>query len=164
MSKFVKGDHVRFVDCDEEWSNYTWEMGAYIGKCGTVEDEMVGDHGPQLRVMFEDDYWWIKPEWLELIPLVKEASAIAFLSKASALMQERGQQYDKPQGERSMGVTITAFNTVTGRDLKESEGWLLLQLLKDVRQWQNPDKYHADSAEDCIAYAALKAEALAEGK
>lgn len=40
----------------------------------------------------------------------------------------------------------------------------MLQLLKDVRQWSNPDIYHADSAEDCISYAALKAEALVEGK
>lgn len=86
-----------------------------------------------------------------------------FLDKASALMRQRGEQYDKPEGERSMGVCVQAFNTITGKNLTESEGWLLLQLLKDVRQWQNPDKYHADSAEDCIAYAALKAEALAQG-
>jgi len=36
--------------------------------------------------------------------------------------------------------------------------------LKDVRQWQNPNKYHADSAEDCVSYAALKAEALSSIK
>jgi hypothetical protein len=84
-----------------------------------------------------------------------------FLGKAQALMLERGKQYDKPEGERSMGTAVSAFNTITGRSLTEAEGWLLLQVLKDVRQWQNPDKYHADSAEDCVAYAALKAEALA---
>lgn len=62
-----------------------------------------------------------------------------------------------------MGKTVAAFNAVTGRDLSEAEGWLLLQLLKDVRLFQRPG-YHADSAEDCIAYAALKAEAkMAEG-
>lgn len=84
-----------------------------------------------------------------------------FLGKAQALMLERGKQYDKPEGERSMGTAVAAFNTITGQSLTEAEGWLLLQVLKDVRQWQNPDKYHADSAEDCVAYAALKAEALA---
>lgn len=84
-----------------------------------------------------------------------------FLGKAQALMIERGKQYDQPNGERSMGKTIRAFNAITGRDLTEAEGWLLLQVLKDVRQWQNPDKYHADSAEDSVTYAALKAEALA---
>jgi len=74
-------------------------------------------------------------------------------------MDERGKQYDSPGGERSMGRCVTAFNALTGRDLTEAEGWLLLQILKDVRQWSRPE-YHRDSAEDCIAYAALKAEAL----
>lgn len=84
-----------------------------------------------------------------------------FLGKAQALMLERGKQYDKPEGERSMVTAVSAFNTITGQSLTEAEGWLLLQVLKDVRQWQNPASYHADSAEDCVAYAALKAEALA---
>ena len=62
-----------------------------------------------------------------------------------------------------MEATVTAFNAITGRDLSEAEGWLLLQLLKDVRQWQR-SSFHRDSAEDSVAYAALKAEALARGK
>lgn len=86
-----------------------------------------------------------------------------FLGQAQDLMLERGKQYDKPEGERSMGSAVGAFNIITGRGLTEAEGWLLLQILKDVRQWQNPDKFHRDSAEDCVAYAALKAEALAGG-
>ena len=97
-------------------------------------------------------------------PIIKTVQATDFLSKALTLLEERGKDYDQPQGERSMGKTVQAFNAITGRTLKESEGWLLLQLLKDVRQWSNPDSYHADSAEDCISYAALKAEALIEGK
>jgi hypothetical protein len=86
--------------------------------------------------------------------------ATDFLRNGADLLEERGKQYDQPGGERSMGKTVRAFNAITGRDLTEPEGWLLLQVLKDVRQWQNPDKYHADSAEDCVSYAALKAEAL----
>lgn len=85
-------------------------------------------------------------------------TAVEFLNKAAQIMKERGKQYDKPEGERSMGKCVAAFNLITNRDLTEAEGWLLLQLLKDVRQWQRPG-YHQDSAEDCIAYAALKAEA-----
>lgn len=96
--------------------------------------------------------------------IIKTVQATDFLSKALTLLEERGKDYDQPQGERSMGKTVQAFNAITGHTLKESEGWLLLQLLKDVRQWSNPDSYHADSAEDCISYAALKAEALIEGK
>ncbi|HHV49110.1 MAG TPA: hypothetical protein GXX56_09155 [Rhodocyclaceae bacterium] len=81
-----------------------------------------------------------------------------YLRRAAEIMEERGKQYDKPEGERSMGKCVAAFNIVTGRDLTEADGWLLLQILKDVRQWQRPG-FHLDSAEDCIAYAALKAEA-----
>ena len=86
--------------------------------------------------------------------------ATEFLQAAIDTQAERGKQYDSPEGERSMGRTVQAFNAVTGRDLTEAEGWLLLQVLKDVRQWQNPDKYHHDSALDGVAYASLKAEAL----
>ena len=90
----------------------------------------------------------------------KQKTACDFLSTALSLLEERGKDYDQPQGERSMGRTVAAFNSITNKELTEAEGWLLLQILKDVRQWQNPDKYHADSAEDCVSYAALKAEAL----
>lgn len=86
--------------------------------------------------------------------------ATEFLQAAIDTQAERGKQYDSPEGERSMGRTVLAFNAITGRDLTEAEGWLLLQTLKDVRQWQNPDKYHHDSALDGVAYASLKAEAL----
>lgn len=86
--------------------------------------------------------------------------ATEFLQAAIDTQAERGKQYDSPEGERSMGRTVQAFNAITGRDLTEAEGWLLLQVLKDVRQWQNPDKYHHDSALDGVAYASLKAEAL----
>lgn len=85
-------------------------------------------------------------------------TATDYLRRAADIMDERGKQYDKPEGERSMGKCVAAFNIVTGRDLTEAEGWLLLQILKDVRQWQRPG-FHQDSAEDCVAYAALKAEA-----
>lgn len=83
------------------------------------------------------------------------------LQVAHKHMSDRAATYDKPEGERSMGKAVHAFNAITDRDLTEAEGWLLLQVLKDVRLWQRPG-YHADSAEDCIAYAALKAEAKAQ--
>lgn len=88
-------------------------------------------------------------------------TAEGMLARAAEIMEERGKQYDSNGGERSMGKCIEAFNAITGRRLTVAEGWLLLQVLKDVRQWQNPGSFHQDSAEDCIAYAALKAEALA---
>lgn len=88
-------------------------------------------------------------------------TAVEFLTKAGNLLDERAKQYDQPGGERSMARTVEAFNVITGRSLTEAEGWLLMQILKDVRQWQTPGKMHQDSAEDCVSYAALKAEALA---
>ncbi len=82
-----------------------------------------------------------------------------FLHQAAELMAERGKEYDKPTGERSMGQSVNAFNAITGRDLSEAEGWLLMSLVKRVRQYSTPS-YHKDSAEDAVAYAALEAEAL----
>jgi len=85
-------------------------------------------------------------------------TAPELLNRAAALMQERAVQYDQPDGERSMGKAVAAFNIITGHSLTEAEGWLMMGIVKDVRQWQIPG-YHADSAEDRIAYAALTAEA-----
>lgn len=90
-------------------------------------------------------------------------SAPDLLKKAANHLEERGKQYDQPQGERSMGKTVAAFNAITGRDLREDEGWLLLQVLKDVRLYANPEEPHRDSIEDSVAYAALKGEAWLRG-
>ena len=86
-------------------------------------------------------------------------TAEAFLKQAAELMKERGKQYDQPGGERSMGKAVAALNAITGRDLTEAEGWLLLSLVKRVRQFSGAG-YHQDSAEDAVAYAALEAESL----
>jgi hypothetical protein len=88
-------------------------------------------------------------------------TAEQFLSQAADLLIERGKQYDKPCGERSMGSTVKAFNAITNKALSESEGWLFMSILKRVRQFQGP--YHKDSAEDSVSYAALEAEALERG-
>ena len=85
--------------------------------------------------------------------------ALEMLNRAAQHMKDRAATYDQPGGERSMGRAVAALNTILGRDaLTESEGWLLLQLLKDVRDRQRT-RPHQDSLEDAIAYAALKAEA-----
>ena len=94
----------------------------------------------------------------EVLPSPTYAERI--LRQAADTLKQRGQVYDSPEGERSMGKTVIAFNTITSNNLTEAEGWLLLQLLKDVRQWSK-EAYHEDSAVDCVNYAALKAEALA---
>lgn len=85
-----------------------------------------------------------------------------FLQAAIDVQAERGKQYDKPSGERSMAATVSAFNCITGNMLEESDGWMFLGLLKLVRQSQNPEQYHHDSALDFVAYASLYAEAASE--
>jgi len=93
--------------------------------------------------------------------VTETATARDFLQRAIKTMNDRGKRYDSPDVKRSMGKAVDAFNAITGRALTTSEGWLLLQILKDVRQYSGAS-YHEDSALDCVAYAALKAEALAE--
>lgn len=83
------------------------------------------------------------------------------LAQAARHMQERAATYDKPQGERSIARTVLAFNALTGHNLSETDGWLLMMLLKAVRLTQRAT-YHADSAEDMVAYAALVGEAFSE--
>jgi hypothetical protein len=90
-------------------------------------------------------------------------TAQQFLAHAAALQVQRGKQYDQADGERSMGKTVAVFNIITGHSLSEAEGWLLQQLLKDVRQWSAPE-YHEDSAVDGVSYSSLKAESLAAGR
>jgi len=96
----------------------------------------------------------VKPKTTKLAP--------DFLTQALDTMNERGKTYDSKEGERSMEKTIIAFNAITGNKLLEEEGWLLMLLLKQVRQWSS-DKPHEDSALDSVAYAALLAESLMNG-
>ena len=80
------------------------------------------------------------------------------LKRASDIMDERAKQYDSPQGERSMGKAVAAFNAITGQSLSEANGWLLMALLKMVRD-NTTDKPHEDSLHDLVAYGALYGEA-----
>jgi hypothetical protein len=74
-------------------------------------------------------------------------------------MQQRGEQYDKASGERSMAQAVQAFNAITGgHALTEADGYLLMALLKMVRD-NHRELPHTDSIEDLIAYAALYGEA-----
>lgn len=86
-----------------------------------------------------------------------------FLQNAIDLEKQRGKDYDSPDGERSAARIAEAFNAITGHDLTESEVWLILTLLKQVRQWSNT-AFHRDSAEDQVTYTALMSESLAAGK
>lgn len=90
-------------------------------------------------------------------------AAPELLGRAAAHMHARASTYDAPDGERSMGKAVSAFNAITGHNLTESEGWLVMTLLKAVRGFAR-DAYRPDSFEDLIAYAALLAEAKGAGR
>ena len=89
-------------------------------------------------------------------------SAIELLEKAAGHLKNRAETYDKPDGERSIGATVAAFNAVTGDGLMNSEerGWLFMSLLKMVRSQQG--NYKADNYEDLAAYGALMGEAACD--
>lgn len=86
--------------------------------------------------------------------------AIDLLEQGKSIMQQRGVEYEADsEQERSFGSVAVAFNAITGKDLTAAEVALLLQILKDVRQWSQ-DRLHEDSVIDCVNYAALKGEEL----
>ena len=94
---------------------------------------------------------------------ITEFTAPSMLKRASDLMIERAVQYDSPEGERSMEKIVAAFNAITGKGLTESEGWMLMVLLKLVRD-NTRDTGHQDSCEDLIAYGALYGESRLTNK
>jgi hypothetical protein len=113
-----------------------------------------------------DGQAWVEQQPEEAPPLQIEmfempVSAPNLLTAAAKHMNDRAATYDKPEGERSMAQTVAVFEAHHGIKLTEAQGWHFMQILKDVRLFTR-GSYHADSAEDCIAYAALKAEAKAK--
>jgi len=73
------------------------------------------------------------------------------------ITQDDIDEYDKPEGERSMGSTVWAFEAVTGVAMTEAQGWLFMALLKAVRSQQGA--FRMDSFVDGAAYFALAGEA-----
>ena len=84
-----------------------------------------------------------------------KTTADQLLNKAAEHMRARAALYDRPEGERSMRSAVCAFNAITGAGLSPHQGWLLLALLKFVRDQSREDP-HTDSIEDAVAYADRK--------
>lgn len=89
--------------------------------------------------------------------LTTTSDAHRYLMLSAEKLLERGKDYDRPKGERSITATVAAFNSITGKRLTPREGWLFLLLLKNVRLFTTI-KHQQDTAEDLVAYAALMAE------
>ncbi|WP_321351819.1 DUF6378 domain-containing protein [Halopseudomonas oceani] len=84
-----------------------------------------------------------------------------FLNAGLRHMEDRAVTYDKPQGERSMGMTVAMANILLADKLREplteEDGWNFMELLKLVRSKQG--EFKADNYEDRAAYAGLAGEA-----
>jgi hypothetical protein len=83
-----------------------------------------------------------------------------YLNQCIDTIEERGKLRDSPQGERSMGKAVAAFNAIFGTALTETQGWQFMQLLKLARM--SAGVYHEDDYVDNIAYGALAAESSAK--
>lgn len=87
-------------------------------------------------------------------------NALGLLEQGKQIMQQRGSEYEADsEQERSFGAVAACFNAKTGKNITAAEIALILQDLKDVRQWSQ-DRLHEDSVIDCVNYAALKGEEL----
>ena len=91
---------------------------------------------------------------------VPDYSAPAFLEKGAKHMRDRAELRDAPDGEKSMGRTVAAFNELYGKNLTEEEGWMFMVLLKQSRSSQG--KFTPDDYEDGAAYFGLAGEAAAK--
>ncbi len=83
-----------------------------------------------------------------------------FLSAGMEILGERGKQYGSDDRECSFPQVAQAFNAITGNELKGSDICLMLALVKQVRQYAQPDRFHEDSAVDGVNYTALQAQEL----
>ena len=88
-------------------------------------------------------------------------NAVDILNQGKAILDERGQEYDQPQGERSMARIVAVFNAHHDTQLTEEQGWHFMQIVKDVRFFIK-DAYHHDSVVDGVNYLALRGECRAQ--
>ena len=92
-----------------------------------------------------------------LVPEKQYVTASELLVNAADIIDNRANERDKPNGERSMKRCVDTFNAMTGHALTEVDGWLFMQYLKHSRSREGA--FRQDDYDDDIAYSALKAEA-----
>ena len=82
-----------------------------------------------------------------------------FLAQQLQIIQERGEERDATEGERSMAATVKAFNAMFGHNITEEQGWQFMVLLKMARS--KGGKFRADDYSDQTGYSALAGECAA---
>jgi hypothetical protein len=85
-------------------------------------------------------------------------TALNLLADAADVMRKRGVDRDSPEGERTMGKIVGAFNAATGHKLSDRDGWLFMVFLKAIRAAATPTG-KLDDYVDGAAYFALAGEA-----
>jgi hypothetical protein len=84
-----------------------------------------------------------------------------YLQDCIDVQTERGKDYDtNSTKERSFAQAAHAYNEITGRDLKGSDICLILEMVKLVRQYAQPNRLHEDSVLDKVSYSSLWAEEI----
>lgn len=83
------------------------------------------------------------------------------LRQAAQCISDRAAQRDLPEGERSMARAVATFNTLTGHELSERDGWVFMNILKLSRAQNNAETgapVNLDDYIDGAAYMALAGE------
>lgn len=91
----------------------------------------------------------------------QDNTAPALLIESADAIGARADQRDTPEGERSMGRAVTAFNAIYGTRLTEEMGWQFMAILKISRSAGG--RRHRDDYIDQAAYAGLAGEAALHG-
>lgn len=82
--------------------------------------------------------------------------AIEILQTGISCIGDRASQRDLPDGERSMGRAVKAFNAIYGHQLTECDGWQFMSILKKARA--SAGEHRLDDYTDDAAYCALAGE------
>lgn len=119
---------------------------------------------PQMMEEYDMSEWRIieeRPTSTTTSTTTTTSTSTDILKACIDVQTERGKQYDASgTGERSFAAAAEAFNAITGRDLKGSDVCLILEMVKNVRQYSDPSRLHDDSVLGKVSYASLWAEEL----
>jgi hypothetical protein len=92
-----------------------------------------------------------------------EESAADILRQAAETIEQRGNERDTEDGERSMDRAVEAYRALKGDRIRnEADGWDFMVLLKLSRASEGA--YQPDDRLDMTAYAALAAECEAKNQ
>ena len=91
----------------------------------------------------------------------KHKTATDYLQECMDIQKQRGEEYSSTgEPERSFSTVAQVFTLITGKELVGSDIVLIQQILKDIRQYADPTRFHEDSGLDKVSYAALHSEEL----